>query len=512
MKNRLMILSPLLSGILLAVSFPPFKLFFPSFVALVPLLYFIDRESSSLRAALGAMFCGLFFWGALLYWITLFTRAGYLLMIFIMAANQVIFALAVRRLGRTLRIPLAISVPLVWTAAEYIHAHGDLAFTWGQLAYTLTDYPLLLQIASFTGPYGVSLWLVAINVLIYELLKKTNEHKSIVKHAAVLGVLIAAPLLFGAYRYSRHGQIAGRAGQLNVCFVQPSIPQEMKWSPEMRDSTFKLLAELSLAQAEKKPSLVVWPEASAPAHLRVDKKYSSYVGQIARELGCFLLTGAPEYRYNQKRAEYDSYNSAFLFSPQGRIIEYYDKIHLVPVSERMPWEHIFTSLREIDVGGSHFIPGTRYTVFRMGDESFSTLICFESIFPELSREFVRRGARFLVNITNDAWFERTSAAYQHSSFLVLRAIEQGRDIIRAANTGVSGYYDRLGRRRKATSLYETTSKTDRIQTYSETTFYFRHGDWPAHLAWIVSVALLLVSFFPQRPARPGADQGKDPPA
>ncbi len=505
MKNRLIILSPILSGILLVASFPPFKLFLPSFVALVPLLYFIDRETSNLRAALGAFFCGLLFWGALLYWITLFTRAGYLLLIFIMAMNQVIFALVARRLKRTLGIPLIFSAPLLWTATEYIHAHGDIAFTWGQLAYTLTDYPLWLQMASFTGPYGVSLWLVAVNVIIYELLKGTAEHRNIVKPAAALAILVAAPLLFGIYRYSRHEQIPGESRQLNVSFIQPGIPQDIKWSPEMRDSTFILLTNLSLAQADKEPALVVWPEAAAPAHLRVDKKYRLYVGEIARKLDSFLLTGAPEYRYNEKRGKYNSYNSAFLFSPQGRIIEYYDKIYLVPVSERMPWEHIFTFLQEIDIGGSHFIPGTRYPVFRMGEESFSTLICFESIFPELSSEFVKRGARFLVNITNDAWFERTSAAYQHSSFLVLRAIEQGRDIIRAANTGVSGYYDRLGRRRKATVLYETISTTDRIQTYSETTFYCRHGDWPAHLAWIISAMLLLFSILPRRLIKPSGN-------
>ena len=508
MKNRLMILSPLLSGILLAVSFPPFKLFLPSFVALIPLLYFIDRESSNLRAALGALFCGLFFWAALLYWVTLFTRTGYLLLIFMMSTNQVIFALVVRRLKRTLRVPLIFSAPLVWTAAEYIHAHGELAFTWGQLAYTLTDYPLWLQMASFTGPYGVSLWLVAVNVLLYELIKRSaGRGGGAAKPAAALAVLIAAPLLFGFYSYSRHELIESEAGQLNVSFVQPSIPQEIKWSPEMRDSTFAVLANLSLAQADREPSLVVWPEAAAPAYLRVDEKYNSYVGQIARELGSFLLTGSPEYRYNEQRGKYDSYNSAFLFSPQGRIIDYYDKIHLVPMSERMPWEHVFSFLREIDVGGSHFIPGTRNVAFSIGEESFSTLICFESIFPELSRESVRLGAQFLVNITNDAWFERTSAAYQHSSFLVLRAIEQRRDIIRAANTGVSGYYDRLGRRRNMTALYETVSATDRIHTYSDNTFYCRHGDWPAHLAWIVSAILLLVSFFPQRLIKfPGNDE------
>ncbi|MEA1996003.1 MAG: apolipoprotein N-acyltransferase, partial [Gemmatimonadota bacterium] len=183
---------------------------------------------------------------------------------------------------------------------------------------------------------------------------------------------------------------------------------------------------------------------------------------------------------------------------RGRLTGSYDKIQLVPVSERMPYEHIFTGLKKIDVGGSHFVPGTTHEVFQAGRESFGVLICFESIFPELSRELVRGGARFLVNITNDAWFERTSAACQHSSFLTLRAIEQRRSVVRAANTGISAFYDPLGRRRMATGLFVPASATDTISTSDEITFYCRHGDWPAHLASTVSILLFLLSFMPRK--------------
>jgi len=498
MNYRLLFISPLLSGLLLAISFPPFKLFFPSFIALVPLLYFLDNESSNLKASLGAAASGFLFWGLLLYWITLYTSAGYLVLLCIMSMNLVIFALVTRALKTRLNLPLFVSSPLVWTAVEYIHAHGDLAFTWGQLAYSLTHYPLLLQMASVTGPYGITFWIVCINVSIYEMLKRTLSGRRWSSPAAVLCLLFTGPVLLGLYRYNQFEQNAPQVHRLKVCYVQPSVPQEIKWSPQMRDSTFKLLAELSLVQKENQPRLVVWPEAAAPAYLRLDQYYRNYVGEIAKELKAYLLTGAQEYRYNQSENRYDSFNSAFLFSPEGQIIEYYDKIHLVPISERMPYEHIFTSLKDIDVGGSHFTPGTRHVVFPLGQESFGLLICFESSFPELSRELARRGAGFLVNITNDAWFERTSAVYQHSSFLVLRAIEQRRDIVRAANTGISLFYDRLGRRRRATALYERVSTTDSIFLNQEITFYCRYGDWPAYFVSTASLLLVLLSLLPGR--------------
>lgn len=494
MKRMPLFLAPLFSGILLILSFPPFNLFLPPFVALVPLLYFLDNESSNRRAALGALFCGLLFWGVLLYWITLFTEAGYLLLILVLALNQLLFALVIRRLKRSLGLPLALTAPPVWVALEYLHAHGDLAFTWGQLAYTLTGFPLWLQMASLTGPYGVGLWLAAINALIYELLKRGPGWRPRRNPALVLALLLAFPALFGGYRYRAYEKLKSRADRLKVSYIQPSIPQEIKWSPELRDSITALLGELTLGQAENHPRLVLWPEAAVPANLRFDQAPREYIGSIARRLDCFILTGASEFRYNQETKRYDAYNSAFFFGPEGDLEGSYDKLHLVPISERMPYEQTFTRLRDIDVGGSHFIPGKKYVIFEMGEEKFSVLICFESIFPELSRSFVSQGARFLANITNDAWFERSPAASQHSSFLVLRAIEEGREIVRAANTGVSAFYDRLGRRRQATALFEPATATDTILTFSDRTFYNRYGDLAAHLAWILSLLLLVISF------------------
>jgi len=499
MKNWSLALAPLLTGVLLVLCFPPFKLFFPSFIALIPFFYFLERESSTARTILGAFLCGFIFWGGLLYWITLFTRAGYLVLILIMTMNQVIFALLVRKLKDRLGIPLVISAPFVWTAIEYIHAYSDLALTWGQIAYTLTDYPVWLQMASYTGSYGITFWLVAINALLYETGVRMSKGKMLRPLPALLTAFFILPPGLGIFRYLTYEKTTNwQSDQLKVCYVQPSIPQDIKWSPGMRDSTFELLASLSTAQARNGPELVLWPEAAAPANLRLDLPCQRFVGDLARRLNAYLLTGAPEYRLRKDGKDYDSFNSAFLFDPQGKLIGSYDKIHMVPVSERMPFEDIFTSLQEIDVGGSHFMPGTSYAVFRMEKEKFGVLICFESSFPELSREFTSRGANFLVNITNDAWFERTSAAYQHSAFLVLRAIEEGREIIRSANTGISAFYDRLGRRRLATVLFEQSSATDTIRTYRDFTFYCCHGDWPAHLCCAVSSILTLLLFIPRK--------------
>jgi apolipoprotein N-acyltransferase len=493
-NNMLIFLSPLASAALMLLSFPPFELYVTPFVALVPLIFLIDHSRSTTRAAAGTFMFGMAFWLGLLYWITLFTRAGYLVTALIMSGVMAIFALIVRRLRDKQGIPLTLSIPLVWTAASYVHAHGDIAFPWGQLSQTLTYAPVWLQMASVTGPYGVTMWLACINAVVYGLITVSGRRKN---YASWLAILLAIPLCFGAVRFILHPGVEAEAGTLRVAFIQPSIPQDIKWMPEMRDSTFFILRNLSLGQKEESPQLVVWPEAATPAHLRIERKYQRFVGNVAIELDALLLTGAPEYQWDSLAQKYRSYNSAFSFSHEGRLLQSYDKTHLVPVSERFPWEDVFTFLQDLNVGGSHFVPGDSFTVFEMEreDEHFGVLICFESIFPEISRKFVNGGARFLVNITNDAWFERTPAAYQHSSFLVLRAIEQGRDIVRAANTGESCFYDRLGRRRRATELFELAATTDTIHTYSTRTLYSRLGDWPAHVAWVGTLLLICISWY-----------------
>lgn len=490
-------ISPLASGVLLALSFPPFNYPVLPFVALIPLFHFLESVKSPFRAFAGAFSCGLVFWGLLIYWITLFTHAGFVLLIIVMSVNFLLFTVVTRRLSRRFGVPLSVGAPFVWTAVDYIHAHGDLAFTWGQLAYSLSYHPLLIQFASVTGPYGVTFWIVSVNAVIYLLLKRVAAGLPARRALAAAVVLLAAPVSFGMLVYIRTG-IEENAPTARVAYVQPSIPQDIKWSAGMRDSTFDILGALSLSQSGNRPDLVVWPEAAAPAYLRTDSRYRERVGAIARTLGSHLLTGAPEYDYHENRKDYDSFNSAFLFDPSGDIIEKYDKIRMVPVSERMPFEDRLTFLRDVDVGGSHFVPGDRNVVFEMGERRFGVLICFESIFPELSRKLAGDGAQFLVNITNDAWFERTSAAYQHSAFLVLRAIENRREIVRSANTGVSAFYDRIGRRRHATRLYETAAVTDEIRLYDDRTLYNILGDWPAHLSWISVLSALLLSLIPLR--------------
>ena len=488
-----MFLAPLCGGLLLLFSFPPLELYVTPFIALVPLLYLIDRARTHRRAAAGTMLFGMVFMLGLLYWMTLYTKAGYILSVLIMSSVMTLVSISVRSLRDRLGIPFTVGFPLVWTAVSYLHAHGDVAFPWGQLSYTLTYTPVWLQIASVTGPYGVTMWLAGINAVVYSIVAGSADRKKMI---GALAILLAVPLAFGLARYGMQASAESEAGELRVAFIQPSIPQEIKWAPEMRDSTFLILRNLSLEQKSESPQLIVWPEAATPAHLRIELKYQQFVSDVARQLDAYLITGSPEYRYDSLAQKYRSYNSAFSFSPGGRFLQGYDKIHLVPISERFPYEDVFTFLQEIDVGGSHFVPGENFTVFEMEreQERFGVLICFESIFPELSRRFVAEGATFLVNVTNDAWFERTTAAYQHSSFLVLRAIEQGRDIVRSANTGVSAFYDRLGRRRGATKLFERTAAVDTIHTYTNHTLYYHLGDWPAHIAWVGTLLLLAISW------------------
>ena len=168
--KMLLFISPVAGAALMLLSFPPFELYITPFIALVPLIFLIDRSSSTARAATGTFMFGMAFWLGLLYWITLYTRAGYLVSALILSGVMTVSAILIRRLRSKIGVPLTLSIPLVWTAASYVHAHGDIAFTWGQLPYTLSYMPIWLQMASVTGPYGVTMWLAVVNVVIYGLI------------------------------------------------------------------------------------------------------------------------------------------------------------------------------------------------------------------------------------------------------------------------------------------------------------------------------------------------------
>lgn len=472
---------PVASGLLLTASFPPFHLLVPPFIALVPLLLFLEGARTRREVVRGGLIMGLVHNLTLLYWTMIFSWIGFFLLMIYLSLYPLSFCLIHRFLGKRSRaLPLLVA-PFSWVSIEYIRGTGELGFTWGQLAYSLTGFPVLLQTAEAAGSYGISLWIAAVNVLLFLALRAGTETGRI---ASLAAVLVSFACLLG-YGLSRRAEWES-GGRVTVGIIQPGLDQETKWDPAFQDSILVLLSSQTREVAQEPVDLVIWPETAVPTYLAYDLSTQTQVGDLAYELTCPILLGAPHYEIVGD--EYRTFNIALVYRPDGSMDErIYRKIHLVPFGEKTPWEDRVDFLKQVDLGGGHFTEGDEYTLFEVGGLRIGTLICFESIFPELARNMRKKGANFLVNITNDAWFLRTSAPYQHASAVVLRAIENRVSIARSANTGVSLTVDPYGRVREQTPIFVRTTFRDTLPVVETATVYTEHGD----LVLIPCFALLL---------------------
>jgi apolipoprotein N-acyltransferase len=239
--------------------------------------------------------------------------------------------------------------------------------------------------------------------------------------------------------------------------------------------------------------LVIWPETAAPFFFQTPSVLQARVLELTREMGSPLLLGSPSFQRRGSRIDY--HNSAFLLSPEKGIEGRYDKIHLVPFGEYAPLAGILGFTRDIIGAIGDFTSGTAFKIFSLPQGKFAVLICYEAIFPDLTRQFVKEGAHFLVNITNDAWFGRTSAPHQHLAMVTLRAVENSVPIVRGANTGISAIIHPDGRVVQSTDLFTREWLCGKINLAKSGTFYTQHGDLFAYLCLGFSGFILFRRFY-----------------
>lgn len=471
----------LASGGALALAFPATEIPLLAWVALVPV--FGCALARPPREAFGdGWLAGVVFFTLLLGWLDYTFRtysaipwpltwlpivglAGYLgLYIGGVAAAASWLA---RRLGRGWALAAA---PVLWVALEWLRGHLLSGFPWGLLGYSQYRQLPLIQVAEWTGVYGVSFLIALVN-------------------AALAGALAAgwrrgAPGLLGAVGLVLLSVWAGRGSvttaeeeALVVAIVQPNVEQAIKWDPDFQARTMAVYRALTLEAARAGPAVVIWPETAVPAILRLDPAMLDGLTKLSGAIRAPLILGAVDVgglggnRY---------YNSAVLLSVRG-IEMSYDKIHLVPFGEYIPLRWLIGFVQRWAEFISEFAAGTRQTVFPLAEGSFGVVICYEGLFPELFRGFVSGGARFMVNITNDAWFGRTSGPWQHLAVLPFRAVEHRVALARAANTGVSAVIEPSGRIRATLPLFERGVLTARLPLRRRVTFYTRFGDLFAYL-------------------------------
>jgi apolipoprotein N-acyltransferase len=380
------------------------------------------------------------------------------------------------------------TAPVLWVAGEWIRGWLMGGFPWGLLGYSQHSALPVIQIAELGGVYAVSFLLVAVNAAIAGLCVLGPRRAMPGALAAV--ALLVLSLGFGWRTLAREfgpGARASRSIQISV--IQPVIEQEQKWDPAHQAEILGVYERLTRQAAQSRPVAVFWPETAAPIFLRGDPVLLSRLVSLVRETGVPILVGSVD-RLPGPNGKF--LNSAFLLGDQG-ITGKYDKIQLVPFGEYIPLAGVIGFIRQWAEFISDFAPGSTQTVFRLDGAPFGTVICYEVIFADLFRGFAGGGASFMANITNDAWFGRTSGPWQHLGTLPLRAVENRIAIARAANTGVSALIASDGRVGPTLPLFQRGFLTLSVPLRSRTTLYTRFGNWLVYLCVALSAAAGVVA-------------------
>ncbi len=501
---------------LLALAMPGLVGWWPLlFVALVPLLL-AGLTATPGRSALVGFGCGLLYHVVLLYWIlivlgrygglpwwlslpALFLLAAY--MACFSAAFSCLLSLVAGRYRHRERsvATLVWAAPVLWVGLDYLRSILLSGFPWMDLGYGLAGQPRLIQAADLGGHHLLTFSLVLCNSLVVALFNRQRRDIRCDPGPERRLLLLACVFLVGIGSYSvvRYREMAGSlAGgpQTRIAVVQGNIDQATKWSAATKEATVAQYLRLSQGVLQDKGAqLVVWPETALPFYPQRDALMDK-VFDFTTASNTWLLTGAPIYTLTPQTGASDQvrlYNGAVLLGPSGEIDGQYGKQHLVPFGEYVPLRRFLPFLAPLVVDIGDFSVGAVKGPLVLGPMKLGMLICYESIFPEIARETVVRGANLLVNLTNDAWYGRSSAPYQSMAMAVLRAVENKRTLIRAANTGISGFIDPLGRITAQTALFTEAALAAEVAMRDQTTVFSRYG-YRFGQACSVLIPLLLV--------------------
>ena len=499
------------SGILLTLSFPKSGISLLAWFALVPL--FAASRNLSLKSSFSlGLLAGLVHYLTLIRWLA-HTMSTYgqlpfyvslpilFLLSFYLALYIAIFLMTANYLCSS-PISFFLTAPLIWVSLEYIRSFLFTGFPWELLGYSQFNMLHIIQISDISGVYGVSFCIVLLNTalfLIYlGLTGKDWKEKHIgIKHAAeataAVVVIIAAVWGYGSRQIHRLHELAANSPSIKATIVQGNIDQAKKWNPAFqRSSTIKYI-RLSLHSKKLHPDLVVWPETAAPFYFTRNIELTKLVLSGIRETGTDFLIGSPAFSVEKNKIAY--YNSAFLVDATGNVTGRYDKSHLVPFGEYVPLKKWLPFVGKMVEGVGDFRAGEKGRTLQWKKFRIGVLICYEMIFPPLARAMVQNNASILINLTNDAWYGKSSAPYQHFSMAIFRAVENRRSLVRAANTGISGFIDPSGSVIESTDLFKDAVVTQKVPMLEVKTFYSRFGDVFATACLGFSVFFILLRLF-----------------
>lgn len=483
----------IISGLMMTAAFPDTRISLLAWVALVPLLVSINTMPPR-QAFYAGLITGMTHFLTLIYWIipTIHDFGGipivlagpvlFILCLYL-ALYTAIFAWFLTRFhGHPWTMPLRAA--LLWAGLEYLRSILFTGFPWGLLGYSQYQQTRLIQIADTTGVFGISFILVLSSAVVawgISAARQSRERErplplaGLAAWACVLLGTVALTVIHGTRALTSIDQALQSTPTASVGVVQGNINQAHKWEASWQTMTVDRYCRLSLSLAGQHPDLVVWPETAMPFYYSWDRELSGSVDACIRRAGTSFLFGSPAFKGDE--TAYEIYNRAYMVNRFSIVTGTYDKTHLVPFGEYVPFGRYLTFLGKLTAQAGDFAAGSENVPpLEFGAYSAGVLICFESIFPPLARNSVNQGAELLIIMTNDAWFGRTSAPLQHFAMAVFRAVENRRSVIRAANTGISGFIDPGGRILATTSLFKADAITRRMACLTTTTPYTRHGD------------------------------------
>lgn len=470
-----------------ALTFPPLPLGPGALVFLAP--WFLVLLKSNLQTAVFASFWSGFLYNAVnYYWIYNVMNVGPAVLIFIGLILLISYfsvyntiAAAIFVAGRHVKfkgIPIfRILFPFFYAGLEMTRSYGDFSFPWSHLGYAFGNQLPLLQALSLIGIFGYTTLIIGSNQAVAEAFIFRKKR------------LLAAPIIIFALLWIYGTAVLSKpeaqpfytptgTDAPKVAIIQPNVPQTAKWSKAYYDSIVEKtwrLANDSIDWEAGDIDLVVFPETAIPDFLQKRHREKNWIRERIRGTDTRLFIGALDYdRLGKPPRPVNLYNSGFLFSPGKNDPERYVKTHLVPFSERLPFDDVFPILNYVDVGQGNFVPGKDRPVFE--PYSWSPFICYETIYGMEARRSIRDGSRLMVDITNDGWFGKSTAAAQHFNQLRYRAIENGYPIVRCTNTGVSAFVDQYGHVEQKTELFTECVITRRIPLRTRDTLYFHVGD------------------------------------
>jgi apolipoprotein N-acyltransferase len=497
-----------LSGLLLALSFPKFGHGAVAWIALAPLLIALPGTRGWTAVRLGYVTgavsaLGLLYWTALvvIQYGGLSLTVGILVMTLLclaVASFPALFAWLVARWLSAFGLRALLAAPLAWVATEVLRAYAFFRFPWCLLGYSQYQHLPFIQIASYTAVYGVSFVLAESAALLAYVAVEADGRR---RRAAALGLLamIGALFFFGLVVLYRPLPVDG---VVRVGLVQANIAQDEKWDPASAETNIGRHVDLTKAAAGRGARLVVWPESAVPYRFDENVALADGLRALSRDLGLYLLFGNDDRSLGGEEGP-RYYVGAKMLAPDGDLALRYHKIRLVPFGEYVPMQPVLTlggrAVAKLVQQVSDFSPGDAPRVGLLDGRRVGAFICYEAIFPDLVRQFTEEGADLLVNITNDAWYGRTSAPHQHLAMAAFRAVENGKYLVRAANTGISAVIDPRGRILERTALFVPAVLVRDVPLVPGRTFYARYGDVFAGTAFLAALLLTIQSGF-RRPS------------